>query len=95
MIDLVDFLLKNKINQQEAVHYLKLIVQSGSDVSLPVMLLCQYDLARCFEKGTGVRRSAQNALFYYKLAADNGDQLSQERLGDAYQNGELGLDKSP
>jgi len=91
---LAKYLLENKINEEQAVHYLKLIVQNRQ-CYFWLLASCEYNLAKCFEKGTGIRQSAKNALYYYTISAENGQKLAQKRLGDAYWKGELGLKKSP
>ncbi len=85
------YLLKNKLNLELAVHYLKLVAQTGNEAYKELVAVCRRDLAECFEKGRGVNQSNQNALYYYRLAVDNGDVFAQDRLGDAYLKGEMGL----
>lgn len=91
---LAQYLLRNKINEEKAVHYLKLVVQTGQCESA-LLAMCEYDLGKCFEKGTGIKKSVQNALYYYRIASEHGDDSAQNRLGNAYLEGELGLKKSP
>lgn len=86
-------LLKSNLDDERAVYYLKLVVQQRES-HLNLVPTCQYDLAKCFEQGRGIKKSSQNALHYYRLAADNGNEFAQNRLGDAYLKGELGLKKS-
>ena len=40
----------------------------------------QYNLGRCYEFGNGVGRSYEEAMKWYKLAADNGYEDAQKRL---------------
>lgn len=87
-------LLKNKIDQEEGVKYLKLAIQNVSECGKQLLGLYQLDLAECYEQGTGVIKSDQNALHYYNLSANNGNMISQLRLGNAYREGSLGLSKS-
>lgn len=90
---LAQYLLKNKIHEEQAIHYLKLALQYGQ--RSPFLLAsCEEDLARCFESGIGVRKSAHKALYYYNLAAEHGNEFAQHRLGDAYLKGELELNQS-
>ena len=53
-----------------------------------------HDLAQCFEIGTGIKKSPPDALHYYRLSAEHGNDLAQDRLGDAYLKGEPGLNVS-
>ena len=94
MYGLASLLLKMKGEEEEAVCFLKLIVQQGNEVTPKVLALCQYELGECFEKGVGVKKSIQSALRYYRLSADHGNVLALSRLGEAYFKGELGLKKS-
>ena len=91
---LAQFLLKNKRDEGKAVRYLQSIVQIPK-IDLNLLASCEHSLAECFENGTGIKKSAQNALHYYKLSAEHGNDLAQDRLGDAYLKGELGLNGSP
>lgn len=90
---LASYLLENKINEEQAVCYLKLILQKQHRSKL--LARCEYDLGECFEKGTGIKKSLENALYYYTIASQHDNILAQDRLGDAYLKGELGLKKSP
>lgn len=90
---LAGYLIKTKINPSLAVRYFKLVIQSG-EKDLNTLRYCECHLARCFEDGIGVKQSITNALYYYKKAAEHGEFFSQNRLGEAYRNGELGLKKS-
>lgn len=84
-------LLRHKLNDELAVHYLKLVAQTGNEAYTRSVAVCQCNLAECFEEGRGIKKSSQNALYYYRLAADNGNEFAQDRLGEAYLKGELGL----
>ena len=68
---------KNKQKAQEcyrklAEHYLA-YAESGNIYS-------QYCLAACYDYGIGVKQSPAEAVKWYRLAAEQGDDLSQERL---------------
>lgn len=84
-----------RINQDEklAIHYLTQVIQS-EECDLKLRASCQGLLAFCYEKGKGVKKSEQNALYYYKRAAEGGNEKSQFWLGDAYLSGGLGVEKS-
>ena len=47
-----------------------------------------------YQHGRGVTQSDQEALKWYRLAADQGDAYAQNNLGQAYMEGELGLSKN-
>lgn len=87
-------LLKENIHLEKAVDYLKLALHDGSSIALNLADIVQYELAVCYECGLGIKKSNSNALLYYKLSSDNGYQFAQNRLGNAYQQGHLGLAKS-
>ena len=92
MVSLAKLLIKNKIHEDEAVGYLgKLIAQGSFPEDKELIPVCLDDLAECFEKGCGVKKSNHNALHYYRLAADKGNTHAQNRLGNAYLAGELDL----
>ena len=40
----------------------------------------QYDLALMYEKGIGVEKSPEKALYWYRIAAHNGYDSAQEKL---------------
>lgn len=84
MSDLAKILIKNKIEEEIAVHYLKLVIQSGLEKSVYPFGRCAFQLGECFENGIGVSKSLQNALYYYVLASNADDTEAQCRLGDAY-----------
>ncbi len=88
-----DHLLKSEFDKELAVKYLKLIIQTGDFKNNLIIPSTQYKLATCYEKGIGINKSIPNALYYYKLAAENGYDCAQDRLGDAYAYGELGLER--
>ena len=46
-----------------------------------LILACQY------EKGRGVERDYTRAMFWYEKAADNGEILAMDRLGQIYSGG--------
>lgn len=71
---------------------LRFLAHSESD--LDKRTFYQETLAWYFEKGRGVKKSIQNALYYYKSAAENGSQFSQIRLVEAYFFEELGLKRN-
>lgn len=91
MLEIATFLLKNGVKEELAVNYLKTIVKSGSKNDLVVLSESQFELGSCFENGRGIKKSAQNALYYYRLAAENGNISAQERLGRAYIEGSFGV----
>lgn len=88
-------LLAERIDEEKGVHYLKLVVQNAANILPELLALYQYYLGECFEDGIGIEKSAQNAIYYYKLAGENGYPLAFERLAEAYLKGDLGLTKSP
>lgn len=47
----------------------------------------QYNLALCFAFGKGVVKNANEAVRYYKLAADQGHAKAQWHMGFCYENG--------
>ena len=55
----------------------------------------QYNIARDYEKGTGVIQDREKALYWYRKAAENGSPLAMEQLAEAYQFGRLGLPHDP
>ena len=83
-------LLKNKINEDQAVAYLQKILEN-EDCDKILFASAAYDLGECFEKGVGIRQSLYNAKYYYKISSRRGHKLACKRLGDAYSNGEFGL----
>jgi TPR repeat protein len=42
-----------------------------------------YSAGLCYEKGTEVAKNMQEAVRYYKLAADLGDSFAQYNLGES------------
>ena len=52
----------------------------------------QYNLAVCYENGTGVERDEQKAVEWYKKAAEQGDARAQFNLALCYKNG-IGVEK--
>lgn len=93
-LSLAQYLLKEKINEEQAVSSLKGLLQN-EQCSFLLLAICENELGKCFEYGTGIEKSAQNALHYYKNAAEHGEYRAQRRLGDAFLKGELELEKSP
>ena len=55
----------------------------------------QYTLGRSYETGRGLAQSDENALYWYRKAAENDSALAMDRLAKAYQQGLFGLEKSP
>jgi len=51
-----------------------------------------YDMALCYEKGTGVRKNLRLAMEYYLRAALEGDKQSVYEVGRCYYWG-IGVDK--
>ena len=95
---LASYLLKNKIDDTKAIHYLNLVIQNekiNRKSNTRLLALSEYELGNCFEQGLGVEKSAQNALYYYKRAFDKGYSCAQIRLAEAHLKGQLGIEKSP
>ena len=88
--ELGKYLLKNQIDEEEGLKYLNLAIQKASDYDQERLATLQLDLAEYYDN---VKKSADVALHYYILAADNGNKFAQESLGDAYREGSLGLTK--
>ena len=44
----------------------------------------QFEVARCYQNGTGVKKSEENALVWYKKAAEQCDAEAQCALGECY-----------
>ena len=44
-------------------------------------------LGACYFSGTGVRRDAEEAVSYWKIAAAKGEPLAQTNLGFCYESG--------
>lgn len=44
----------------------------------------QFEVARCYQNGTGVEKSEENALVWYKKAAEQCDAEAQCALGECY-----------
>lgn len=88
-----NYLMKNRINMEKGIQHLKSAIQNKQ---CPPKLLSftQYNLGKYCENGLGIKQLDQDALYYYKLAADGGNDLAQDRLGVAYLQGELGVEKS-
>jgi TPR repeat protein len=42
-----------------------------------------YSAGVCYEQGTGVAQNLEEAVRYYKLAADQGDAGAQKNLGES------------
>ena len=63
---LAQFLLKNKRDEGKAVRTVQSITQIPK-CDLNLLASCEHDLAECFEIGTGIKKSASDALHFYKL----------------------------
>ena len=59
----------------------------------------QYDLGEVFEEGREcgwtVSKDLKNALKWYQMAADNGNDDAQFQMGICYRDGDLGVSKNP
>ena len=86
---LAQYLLKNKKDEAKAVRYLQSILEK-QPINFDFFSSCEYMLAKCFENGQGIKKSISDALHYYELSAECGNDLAQCRLGDALKKGELG-----
>lgn len=95
-IEFIHYLLGQgkQADNELAIRYLKLVIQTSQEASLRILSFCEYTLATCLEIGIGIKKSVESALHYYFLAADHGNKMAQKRLGDAYLKGELGLEVS-
>ena len=47
----------------------------------------QFEVARCYQNGTGVEKNEENAVVWYKKAAEQGYAEAQKKLGDCYNYG--------
>lgn len=47
----------------------------------------QYLLGEAYETGQGLEKDCSRALYWYKKAADNGELLAMDRLGQIYSGG--------
>lgn len=52
----------------------------------------QFEVARCYQNGTGVEKSEENAAMWYKKAAEQGNAEAQCALGECYYQA-LGVEK--
>ena len=89
---LARYLILNKVEEELAVDYLKVVIL-GQQVNQGIKSSCQYHLAQCFEMGIGINKSSKNAIYYYKLSAENGNSIAQNKLGDIYLDGLLDIKK--
>gem|GEM_PF-6169151 len=53
-----------------------------------------FDVGQIYEKGVVLPRNDAKAVSLYRLAAEKGNELAQQRLGEAYDDGELGLGRN-
>ena len=81
------YLLGEGIEQQNDVA-LELIARAAEAGST----LAMRQLASQHE--SGVIMDHEKAVYWYRMAAQNGDAVSSRRLAKAYENGELGLEKN-
>jgi len=82
------FVLQNKINeyeQDQAGHYFKLAIKNNPLTHL--LALCENDLAKCFENGTGVQKSMKKAVGYYTLGSNHGNVDAQNQSGFSERSG--------
>ncbi|MCE5318968.1 MAG: sel1 repeat family protein [Parachlamydia sp.] len=67
--------------QNKGFHYLKLAADKG-------LALAQSLVGYLYEMGNGVEKSLFDAKAYYRLAADQGDPISQFNLGELLESAE-------
>lgn len=87
------YYLDAKDRYEEAIYYWKLLLHS-THCPEHLRSIAQSNLGYHFHKGLGVKQSNQNALYYYQLAAIEGEYMAQYSLGMGYLRGELGLEQS-
>lgn len=79
-------LLENKINEKLGVSYLKLAIDGG-ECGQKLIGTSANKLGQCYEMGIGVEKSDQMALYYFKLAANQGNINAMCILGEYYEKG--------
>ena len=88
--DIVGYLYDEGINRKTIARFLKSLLSRDIDSRAE-----QYKtLGQLFEEGTILIHAPKAALYYYKLAAEQGCTSVQRTLGDIYFNGFLGTEKN-
>ena len=78
-----DYLQEAKKNQQagNAEMAFQQYMVAARDYGHPE---AQFEVARCYQNGTGVEKNEENAVVWYKKAAEQGDAEAQCALGECY-----------
>ena len=81
-----DYLQEAKKNQQagNAEMAFQQYMVAARDYGHPE---AQFEVARCYQNGTGVEKNEENAVVWYKKAAEQGYAEAQKKLGDCYNYG--------
>ena len=79
-----DYLQEAKKNQQagNAEMAFQQYMVAARDYGYPE---AQFEVARCYQNGMGVEKSEENAVVWYKKAAEQGNAEAQCALGECYQ----------
>lgn len=87
-----DYLQEAKKNQQagNAEMAFQQYMVAARDYGHPE---AQFEVARCYQNGTGVEKSEENALVWYKKAAEQGNAEAQCVLGGCFYYQTLGVEK--
>ena len=79
---------KNSFDKKQYNEAYKLFMKSAHDG-----MIAKFNIAYMYETGLGIKKNMQNAIYFYKLSANDGYDVAQNNLGNAYLKG-LGVEKN-